>query len=259
MTEDAHQQDPSASRDDAPSGGEASGAPSPELIEEARRDPHLRAALDEVDRLRDKVEEEKQKRKKGKQAAKDESLGTSRGIETMFRTSYRTHMDLSSIADNKANIMISINGIIISIMLASISPKIDANPLLLVPTTVLLVGCVAAIVYAVLAARPRVTSHVVSLEDVRANRANILFFGNFVSMSQDDFVEGMSELMRDTDRVYVNMARDIYSLGGVLAKKFRLLRTSYTIFMYALALGVLLYIAVFAASATPGGGVSPMP
>ena len=58
-----------------------------------------------------------------KKKKKKEGLGTSRGIETMFRTSYRTHVDLSSLADNKANIMIGINGIIMSILIASISPK----------------------------------------------------------------------------------------------------------------------------------------
>ena len=59
--------------------------------------------------------------KKGKKD-KGGSLGTSRGIETLFKTQYRVNMDLSALADTKSNIMISINGIIISIILASISP-----------------------------------------------------------------------------------------------------------------------------------------
>jgi hypothetical protein len=83
--------------------------------------------------------------------------GSNRGVETMFRTSYRTHLDLSSLADNKANIMISINGIIISILLASIYPRITENRWLLLPTAVLLLGCLLSLVYAVLSARPRVT------------------------------------------------------------------------------------------------------
>ncbi|MEO1023749.1 MAG: Pycsar system effector family protein, partial [Bacteroidota bacterium] len=95
-----------------------------------------------------------------------------RGISDMYRTSYRTHVDLSSIADNKSNIMISINGIIISIIIASISPKIDSNPWLLIPTSVLLMTCLLSLVYAVLAARPRVTNEKVTLDDVRNNRAN---------------------------------------------------------------------------------------
>jgi hypothetical protein len=164
----------------------------------------------------------------------------------MFRTSYQTHNDLSQLADNKANIMISINGIIISILLASISPKIDANPWLLLPTAVLLIGCVVSMVYAVLAARPRVSQHDVTLEQVREGGANILFFGNFVQLGEEAFVSGMRDLMTHTDELYVNMVRDIYALGGVLAKKFRLLRVSYTTFMVGLVAGVALFLVVFA-------------
>ncbi len=186
------------------------------------------------------------KKKKKKKKKPDAGLGSSRGIETMFRTSYRTNMDLSGLADAKANIMISINGIIISIILASISPKIDANPWLLIPTAVLLVTCLGSMALAVLAARPRVSSQVISLEDVRRNNKNLLFFGNFVSMPEEDFVLGMKELVMNTDNLYINMIRDIYGLGSVLMKKFSLLRRSYTVFMFGLILGVMLFIGVYA-------------
>ena len=190
------------------------------------------------------VMEEKQAKKKKK---KDKTgLGSSRGIETMFRTSYRTNMDLSSLADAKANIMITINGLIISIILASISPKIDANPWLLIPTSVLLISCLLSIIYAVLAARPRVQSTLITLEDVRKNRSNILFFGNFVNMPEPDYIAGMTELLQNMDSLYVNMIRDIYGLGKVLEKKFRLLRVSYNAFMFGLISGVLLFIGVYA-------------
>ena len=131
---------------------------------------------------------------KGKKKGK---LGTSRGVETVFRTSYRVHMDLSSLADAKANIMISINGIIISIIIASISPKIDSNTFLLIPTSILLLSCLISIVFAVLAARPRVSSNVVTLEDFRSQQCNVLFCGNYVSMPEEDFIEGMTDLMED--------------------------------------------------------------
>lgn len=146
-----------------------------------------------------------------------------RGVSDMFRTSYRTHIELSAIADNKSNIMISINGIIISIIIASISPKIDSNPWLLIPTAALLLTCLGSMIYAVLSARPRVSKEPVTLDDVRANRANILFFGNFHTMERADYVEGMEELMQDSTRLYDNMARDIHGLGVVLAKKVSLI------------------------------------
>ena len=165
----------------------------------------------------------------------------------MFRTSYRTHLELSSLADNKSNIMISINGLIISIVIASISPKIDSNPWLLFPTAILLLGCLSSLVYAILSARPRVKNEPVTLEDVRANRANILFFGNYYTMSREDYVEGLSELMVDSERLYDNMARDIHGLGEVLAKKYKLLRVSYNVFMFGLILSVCSFIGVYAA------------
>ncbi len=188
------------------------------------------------------------KKKKGKK--KDSELGSSRGIETMFRTSYRVHQDLVGIADTKANIMISVNGLIISIILAAVPPRIGGLPLLVLPTSILLVGCVVALVYAVLAARPRVSNTPMTLEDIARNDANILFFGNFVNLSEAEFVEGMRDLMMTQDHLYVNMVRDLYGLGQVLKTKFRLLRVSYNVFMVALVVGVGLFVLVFVLDAT---------
>ena len=185
-----------------------------------------------------------------KKKKKDLGIGTSRGIETMFRTSYRVQQDLVAIADAKANIMISVNGLIISIILAAVSPRIGGLPLLVLPTSILLIGCVTALVYAVLAARPRVSNVPITLEKIERNEANILFFGHFVKLSESDYAQGMRDLMESQDLLYFNMVRDLYGLGQVLDKKFRLLRVSYTVFMFALVLGVGLFVLVFALDAT---------
>lgn len=191
------------------------------------------------------MKEDKKKKKKKKKDKKDGGgLGTSRGVETLFRTSYRVNMNLSSLADAKSNIMISINGIIISIILGSISSKIDTNPWLIIPTIILLLGCLVSMVYAVLAARPRVSSKFITLDEVRKSKANILFFGNFARMDEDDFIEGMTDLIRNTDLVYLNMIRDTYGLGMVLLKKYQLLRVSYSIFMISLVTGVAAFVVI---------------
>ena len=171
--------------------------------------------------------------------------GSARGIETMFRSAYRVQMDLTGLADNKANMMISINGIIMSIMLASVAPKLDANPWLFLPTTVLLLGNLVSMIYAILAARPRVSHRAISLEDLRNTEGNLLFFGNFANMKEDEFVQGMEEMMEDKTFVYDTMIRNIYGLGAVLNKKFALLQIAYTTFMIALILGVSSFILVF--------------
>ena len=192
------------------------------------------------------AQEDREVDAKKKKKKKDVGIGTSRGIETMFRTSYRVHQDLVGIADSKANIMISVNGLIISIILGTVSPRIGATPELILPTSFLLIGCLIALVYAVLAARPRVSNVPITLEKIERNEANILFFGHFVKLSPSDYQKGMRDLMESQDLLYFNMVRDLYGLGQVLDKKFRLLRISYTVFMFALVVGVGLFVLVFA-------------
>jgi hypothetical protein len=154
-------------------------------------------------------------------------------------------MDLTGLADNKANMMISINGIIISIIIASVAPKLDTNPWLLIPTTVFLMGTLISIVFAIMAARPRVSSVPITLQDLESSKGNILFFGDFANLQQDQFVEGMLDLLEDRNVLYETMIRNIYGLGSVLRKKFALLQIAYTAFMLALVLGVLSFIGVF--------------
>ncbi|NBC25717.1 MAG: hypothetical protein GVY08_02575 [Bacteroidetes bacterium] len=168
-----------------------------------------------------------------------------RGVSDMFRTSYRTHIELSAIADNKSNIMISINGIIISIMIASVASQISTNSWLMLPTALLLITCLLSLIYSVLAARPRVSNEKVTLSDVRSNKSNILFFGNFYSMDRDDYVTGLEELMSDNTRLYTTMARDLHGLGVVLSKKFKLLRVAYNIFMIGLVVSVCSFLIVY--------------
>ena len=191
------------------------------------------------------AEANKKARKKEQSKKLKKALGTARGIETMFRSAYRVQMDLTSLADNKANMMISINGIIISIIIASVAPKLDANPWLGIPTTLFLLGTMVSIIFAIVAARPRVSSTPITLDDLRHSEGNILFFGNFANMQESEFLEGMTELVGDKTIVYESMIRNIYGLGAVLNKKFALLRVAYTSFMVALVLGVTSFIGVF--------------
>ncbi len=187
----------------------------------------------------------KKKKKKKKRREEKPGLGSSRGVETMFRTSYRVHMDLTALADSKANIMISINGLILSIILASVAPKIDSNAWLLLPTTVVLLSCLAAIIFAVLSARPRINASTITLDAVRSGKVNLLFFGNYRGLEEDQFVKGMSDLAMAPDLLYRTMMRDLYGIGNVLNKKFELLRKSYMVFMYGLTISVLSFILVF--------------
>nr|MBP9875247.1 HD family phosphohydrolase [Haliscomenobacter sp.] len=191
-------------------------------------------------------EEDKKKKKKKKKDLEVKELNLGRGVETMFRTTYRSHTNLSTIADNKANIMLSINGIIISIVVSSLVPKLGADLRLIIPTFVLLSVCLTTLVFAILASRPQVTKGSFTKDDIIKRKSNLLFFGNFYEMSVEDYHWGVMEMIKDSDFLYSSMTRDLYYLGVVLAKKYRLLRISYNVFMYGLIIAVLAFGIAFA-------------
>lgn len=181
-----------------------------------------------------KNEKLKQKLKKAKKSRPD------RGIETMFRTTYRTHINLSDLADNKANILLSINAIIVSIVFTSLIDKFQGNTPLVAAGFCMISVNMATIVFAILATRPKVNSGVFDREDILNKKTNLLFFGNFYRMDLDDYQWGISQMMNDAEYLYGSMAKDIYFLGKVLAKKFQLLRVAYNIFMYGMGISILL-------------------
>jgi predicted metal-dependent HD superfamily phosphohydrolase len=174
-----------------------------------------------------------------------------RGVETMFRTTSANHMQLSEMADSKAHIMISVNSIIISIIISVLLSKLENNPQFIVPTGILLLSCVAAVTFSILATRPNITTGRFTKEDIQNKKANLLFFGNFHQMGLEEYNWGMNEMLTDREYLYSSMIKDIYYLGVVLAKKYRYLRISYSIFMYGLIISVLAFIIAFVLTPMP--------
>ena len=213
-----------------------------------RLNPHEVLTVEEIARRERKKEKKARKKIKTNVVSGDhplKQLNLGRGVETMYRTTYRTHVNLSSIADNKANIMLSINAIIISITVSTLVPSFTDNPKLVIPTILLLGVCLVAVVFATLSTRPKVTEGKFTKEDIKNKRSNLLFFGNFYNMELDDFHWGMTEMIKDSDFLYSSMTRDLYFLGVVLAKKYKYLRICYGIFMYGLIIAVLAFALAF--------------
>lgn len=165
-----------------------------------------------------------------------------RGIETMFRLTSRNHLQLSAMADNKANILISVNAIIISIIISGLIKTLDNHPHLVVPTYIILAINVVTIVFAIFALRPNVTKGKFTRKDIENKDTNLLFFGNFHGMQRNDYKWGMIEMMNDSNYLYSSLIDDIYFLGKVLGKKYRYLRFAYNIFMYGIIVAVIAFV-----------------
>ena len=177
---------------------------------------------------------------------KDKSDLMGKGIQTMLRLTSSNHLKLSEMADRKANILISVNAIIISVILSVLLRKLQEESYLVIPTMIFLMSAVIVIVISILATRPKISGGSFTMSEVKEKKTNLLFFGNFYKATYDEYNEAMREMMLDTNYLYNSLIKDIYSLGVVLARKYKLIRLAYNVFMVGIIVSVLAFgIAAF--------------
>lgn len=178
---------------------------------------------------------------KAKYKAQYKNASPERGIQTFYRVALRNHIKLSDIADTKANILLSVNAIIISLVLSNLISKLDTNDYLIYPTALFTLSSVISMVLSIIATRPNVTSGEFTKEDVKNKDVNLTFFGNFHKMKLKEFEWAIDELLKDKNYVYNSLTKDLYFLGIVLERKYRILRITYTIFMTGMILSVIAF------------------
>ena len=197
--------------------------------------------------LKRKKKDKKRRKKeelKAELKAKYKDASPERGIQTFYRTALRNHIKLSDIADTKANILLSVNAIIISLVLSNLLSKLDTNPFLIAPSAIFVLSSTISMILAVIATRPNVTRGEFTDEDVKNKDVNLTFFGNFHRMELSKYQWAIDELLKDRDYVYSSLTKDLYFLGKVLDRKYRILRWTYTIFV----VGIIISIISFAIS-----------
>jgi len=185
--------------------------------------------------------EEKEQRKNKK---------AERGRETLFRTTYHNQSSLIQMADNKANIIISINTMIISSIIAitgygAVAGKLETyDAMALIPIVLIILSCLVSVIFAIQAARPKL----IKAKNIGGNmqKSSLLFFGVIAQHSQQDYIREMKTLIDSGDNLYEHMTIDIYNQGLILKRKYNLLVYAYQVFMFGFILSVavfLLYLA----------------
>ena len=184
---------------------------------------------------------------------------TTKGIQTMLRLTSENHLKLSDMADHKANILISVNAIIISVILGVLMRKLEEEPALTIPTIIFLLVSVTTIVISILATRPKVTGGTFTEQDVIDKKTNLLFFGNFYKAPLEQYDTAMRRMMKDPDYLYGSLIKDIYMLSVVLGRKYKLIRLAYYIFMVGIVISVISFAvaALFFNNVQAASGASP--
>lgn len=182
----------------------------------------------------------------GKKNKKGSGDRPEKGIETMFRITSTNNQRLSDMADKKADILITVNSILLSAILSLLIRKLESNTHLVIPTIIILVVSAVTLIYAILATRPKIPSGVFNQHDVDSKNVNLLFFGNFYRMDFEEYKKGMWKVMEDRDFLYGSLVKDVYSQGIVLGRKYKLLRVAYNVFMFGLITAIIAFvIAIF--------------
>ena len=162
----------------------------------------------------------------------------------MFKTASSNHQRLSSMADNKAHLLITVNAIILSAVISLILRKLGEQPFLLWPTFLLIVVSLVTIIFAILATRPHLFSGRFTTEQLESKETNLLFYGNFFKIDRDTYRAAMMRLIEDREMFYTVLIHDVYGQGIALAKKYGLLRIAFIFFIYGLVASVLAYAGV---------------
>jgi predicted metal-dependent HD superfamily phosphohydrolase len=199
-----------------------------------------------------KLEDNKQwlkrmdKSAKKRDKANESPIANNKSAQMMFKTALRNHIDLSTLADNKANIMLSVNALIITFIVPMAISQIKATPYLLVPILLLLLTCLTSMIFATLATRPIKMAGKTESIILDQGKSNLFFFGNFYKMEFNKYKSGIYQVLESENDLDDSIMRDLFFLGKSLGTKYAQLRVCYTIFMIGVSLAVLAFLVAYA-------------
>ncbi len=148
-------------------------------------------------------------------------------IDVLLRTAQQHHVQLSVMADTKASILITVSSIVMTIALSR-----SSDPQLRPALLTLAISCLVSLMLAIVAVLPTFSK--------RGTARNILFFGHFASMTEDEFMKALENVVSSDEKIYEAAARDLYSLGTYLhRKKYRFLRLAYIALLIGFVLAML--------------------
>ena len=162
-------------------------------------------------------------------------------VDNILRVNHGNQMRLCLMADQKANIMITVASIVFSITIANLDNEVMKWPLL-----TFAIGSFFSLLFAIFAIIPN-TDYPTKKGSKEIDRDsplfNPLFFGHFAHLSIEEYKEDYAETLMTDDKVYDAMAGDIYGQGKVLAlNKYKFLKWSYTSFLWGMSGAIMVFL-----------------
>lgn len=141
----------------------------------------------------------------------------------LVRTAQVQTLSLSSMADNKASILIGATFVVFSMSVTNLFGGGATWAVLALAATAFLSS-----LFAVLSVIPTVPTAPKNKKDF-----NYLFFGHYVALETDEWIEDLLDKFETDEKLFRTMLTDIHQGGQVLAaKKYKYLNYAYRIFVW---------------------------
>ncbi len=153
-------------------------------------------------------------------------------LDQMLRQSRAHHVQLSAMADTKANMLMTLSAVVVTLTVPHVF-----KPGFTWPFAVLIAFCLVTVTFAAYAVMPKNPPAQKNgpPPDVNDIGFNLLFFGDFIRLDYAQYEAAMESMMNDPSRAYEAQVRELYVLGNFLSrKKYRFLRLAYMSFLIGL-------------------------
>jgi hypothetical protein len=165
---------------------------------------------------------------------------TSRTVETLFRNALRSNLELTSLADTKASILISVNGFILTVIITASGFQLS-DPEMIYPFIAIILTALISITFAVLAIRPRFKRHLLA-KKYHDGYNSVLYFQDMADLPPCDYVENVHKVISDKGLTQSHIIKHLHMLGVEIDLKYRWLRRAYAAFAIGLVVSVVFVI-----------------
>ncbi|MDQ7042258.1 MAG: DUF3616 domain-containing protein [Sulfurimonas sp.] len=153
-------------------------------------------------------------------------------VGTFFRNALRSNLDLTSLADTKAGILISINGFILTVSVTA-SGFVIHNTMMTYAFISIILTSLGAIIFAVLAVKPRRKDKLVAREFAEGYES-LLYYQDMADLTPDEYKKAVNKVIYKTDKSKDEMISHLHILSTEIKKKYFWLTRAYTFFSVGL-------------------------
>ncbi len=207
--------------------------------------PQRAKNLYEIERKLEKAKSESARLKRLLQKSEEANSLSNKETEDLFKIAFRNYVDLISVADRKAGLLIQVNAILLSVIIGFTIRRIESAPLYIIPTGILLISALITIFNAILASRPQE-------QTFENDTGRSFFFGSFDRIDPDfkkvtweNYQADMKSIFNgDKNEIFNQITKETFQVRRVLSKKFGYLAIAYKVFIAGLGMAILTFIIV---------------